>query len=206
MSKVRKARKYERRGPLLAQLAKLPSFTLAEANEAGLSHPEVLRLLEEKKVTRLQRGIYSVAGNEPVGEEGDYALADRKLEGRGVIGGLTALSHYSLLDESPSQIWVLVPPEVRTTDKKYRLLRTSRDLTEGVQDKGQYRISTLERALIDALVYATKIGEQVGQLAILRALRRKLTTPEKIFSMANKMDKLPVLEKVWPSILAGLAQ
>lgn len=203
---MRKIRKYQRHEPLLAKLAKLPSFTLAEANKIGLSHPEVLGLVKKEAITRLQRGLYSVAGNEPLGQEGDYVLADKKFGGKGVIGGLTALSHYALLDESPSQIWVLVPPEIRTTDRRYRLIRTTRDLTEGVQDRGEYRISSLERALVDALVYSTKIGEQVSRLAILRALRRKLTTPEKIFSMAKKMDQLPALENEWSAILVGLTQ
>lgn len=189
---------------ILAKLAKLKSFTLSDFKELGMAHSTLYNLISQGKITRLSRGIYSVTGLEPIGSEGDYIIANRKLEGECIIGGLTALAHYKLLDEVPRKIWLLVPPEVRTTDKRYRLLRTYRDLSIGIIKKKEYKIVSLERALIDALVYISKIGERVAKKAIVKAIRTKQTSEKKLFEMAKLQGETRVLNKHWQSILSGL--
>lgn len=189
---------------LLRALRRKPNFTLNDARSAGISHPTLLRLVKRGKVTRLARGLYSVAGIEPIGETADYAIATRKLGTKAVIGGITALAHYHLIDEVPTQIWVLVPPEVRTTDRKYRLLRTKKNLDVGVDKTRAYRIVSLERALIDGLSFSTKIGLRIATTAIVRAIREGKTRESKLFSMAKKLDALPALESRWQVILGGL--
>lgn len=206
MKKHKLPRSYNRHEPLLKKLSKHSSFTLGEAREIGISHPVLLRLLSEGKVTRLQRGIYSVTGSELPGKEGDFSRANKKFGGKAVVGGLTALSYYRLVEEIPTKIWMLVPPTLRTIDKKYRLLRTSKDLNIGVLDEGTYRIVSIERALVDGLVFSSKIGERVAISAILRAIRTKRTTSQKLFEIAKALDVMPILNKHWQLILAGLTQ
>lgn len=189
---------------LLIPLKRKANFTLDDARSVGISHPTLLRLVKRGKVTRLARGLYSVAGLEPIGETADYAVATKKLGPKAVIGGLTALSHYELIDEVPTQLWVLVPPSIRTTDKKYRLLRTKRNLTIGIEKTAHYRIVSIERALVDALLYSTKIGLRIATTAIVRAIRDGKTTESKLFSIAKKLDALSVLESRWEIILGGL--
>jgi predicted transcriptional regulator of viral defense system len=189
---------------ILTKLSKLKSFTLSDVRRLGLSHTSLYKLVKEEKIIKLTRGIYAVNGFESVGHEADYEIANKKFSGQSVIGGLTALSHYKLIDEVPSKIWLLVPPIVRTTDKKYRLIRTSKNLSIGVENYSGYKIVSLERALLDALVCITKIGERTSKLAIIRALRSRMTTEAKIFEMAKKLKVLKVLDRHWQSILAGL--
>jgi hypothetical protein len=55
-------------------------------------------------------------------------------------------------------------------------------------------------------VFSPKIGEKVSKLAILRAIRNGLTTQQKIFEMAKKLELLPLLDREWQSILAGLSK
>ena len=190
----------------LRLLAKKGTFRLDDARRAGISHTTVLRLVTQGIITRLERGLYAISGNEPIGEEGDYSIVKKRFGAKAVIGGLTALSHYKLIDEVPSKIWVLVPPEVRTRERKYRLLRTKRSLTIGTAKVQDYQIVTLERALVDGLLFSSKIGERVVKTAILRALRSKLTNQNKIFEMARRLGALSVIDREWQSILAGLVQ
>lgn len=204
MIKRKAIRNYRRHEPLLKKLSKQSSFTLKEANKIGVSHPVLLRLVREQKVTRLQRGIYSVTGSELPGNEGDFSRAHKKFDGKGVIGGLTALSHYHLVDEISTKIWILVPPTVRTVDKKYRLLRTTKDLNVGVRNFKNYQIVSIERALVDGLIYSSKIGERIVITAILRAIKTKKTTAQKLFEIAKKLDAMPILNKHWQLVLAGL--
>lgn len=206
MPQKAKRRKYQRYEPLLRKLSKINSFSMAEARAIGLSHPTILRLLKAGKTIRLERGIYAVPGSEVIGQDGDFAVANKKFSGKCVIGGLTALSFYKLVDEIPTKIWLLVPPQVRTTDKKYRLIRTTKNLSVGVIKKSSYRITSIERTLIDGLLYSSKIGEKASKLAIIRAIRNRLTNPQKLFEMAKKLDALPLLDSEWQSILAGLSK
>lgn len=206
MHRKGKRRKYQRHEPLLRKLAKLKSFSIAEAKAIGLSHPTLLKLLKTGKAIRLERGIYAVPGSEEIGQDGDFAVANKKFAGKCVIGGLTALSFYKLVDEIPTKIWLLVPPQVRTIDKKYRLIRTTKNLSVGVIKKSSYRITSVERTLIDSLLYSSKIGEKTGKLAIIRAIRNRLTNPQKLFEIAKKLDILPLLDSEWQSILAGLSK
>lgn len=190
----------------LNALTKKKSFSVEDARRAGISHPTLSRMLKRGIVTRLARGLYSVAGEEPLGSEGDYSVVKKKFGSKAVVGGLTALSHYHLIDEVPMQIWILVPPETRSIDKKYRLLRTKKNLNTGVIKTNEYKIVSLERALVDGLIYSSKIGERVVKTAILRAIKNKLTTQGKIVEMAKKLKALKIIDKEWQSILAGLAQ
>ena len=190
----------------LKTISRNGAFTLKEARAAGIPHATLLRMLKRGEVVRVERGLYAVPGKEPEGESGDYVIATRKFGKEVVIGGLSALSHYKLIDEVPTQIWVLVPVSVRTSDKKYRLLRTKRDLDLGTKEESGYRIATIERALIDSLIFVSKIGERVAKTAIVRALRKKLTTPKKLFKTAEELKALSNLEREWQSILAGLSQ
>lgn len=206
MSQKVAPRKYQKHEPVLRKLAKLPSFTIAEARKLGLSHPTLLALVSKGNVIRLERGIYAVSGSEVIGREGDFAVAHKKFSGHCVVGGLTALSYYQLLDEIPSKIWLLVPHHIRTTDRKYRLLRTKRSLSIGVIKKSSFNITSIERTLVDSLLFSPKIGEKVSKLAILRAIRNGLTTQQKVFEMAKKLELLPLLDREWQSILAGLSR
>ena len=76
----------------------------------------------------------------------------------------------------------------------------------GVIKKSSFTITSLERTLVDSLVFSPKIGEKVSKLAILRAIRSGLTTQQKIFEMAKKLELLLLLDREWQSILAGLSK
>lgn len=205
MQIMRVAKKLNKSEQILIKLAKRATFTLPEARTNGISHQLLFQLLKRNKVIRLSRGIYAVSGSEDLGQEADYHLAQQKFGREVAVGGLTALFRYQLVDESPNKIWLLVPPTIRTSDKKYRLLRTSRDLRIGIEDHKTFRIASLERALVDAILFQAKIGEETAKSAIIKALRRKLTTPEKIFQIAKQLDVLSKLYEHWPSIQAGLS-
>lgn len=202
--KVMKKSLKTKKKSLLELKDKYKVFTLSDAKKLGFSHTNILNLYKQKEIIRIQRGLYSFAGLEPIGAEADYEIACKKFGDKSVIGGLTALSNYRLIDEVPSKIWVVVPINIRTTDRRYKLLRTNKNLSFGIIDNGSYRISSLERALVDGLRYQSKIGERIVKLAILRALQSKKTTADKLFSMAKKLEALSLLEKHWESITIGL--
>jgi predicted transcriptional regulator of viral defense system len=133
-------------------------------------------------------------------------VACKRFGPRSVIGGHTALFQYGLVEEVPTQIWVLVPPTVRTSSPRYRLIRTKRNLAEGGLSKEGYRITSIERTLLDALVFASKLGERIAITATIKALRQKDTSEKKLYNLAKQMGELSILDRYWQSVLAGVSQ
>ncbi|MBI2602695.1 MAG: hypothetical protein HYW48_06545 [Deltaproteobacteria bacterium] len=86
---------------------------------------------------------------------------------------------HGLPPQVPDRTWVMVPPSVRSTRKLYRILRTANDPTVGVEDHRTYRIAGIERSVVEALQYATKIGLQTAISATRRAIAEGLTTEKK---------------------------
>lgn len=190
----------------IQQLSQSVTFGLKDAARVGISRTTVARLVGSGVFTKIARGVYSVSESEPLGDAADFAIACKRFGPKSVIGGLSALVEYNLTEIVPQQIWVLVPPTVQASDSHYRLLRTKRDLSEGIISKDGYRITSIERTLVDALIFVSKIGELNAKTAIIKAIRQKQTSQKKIFQLAEKIDALPILDKHWQSILAGVTQ
>lgn len=190
----------------IRKLSRVPTFNLGDAAKVGISRTTVARLVERNVFKKIERGLYSVPESEPLGEAYDFAVACKRFGPRSVIGGLSALFGYGLIEVVPTQVWVLVPSTVRASSSRYRLLRTKRNLTDGVVSKDGYRITSIERTLLDSLIFASKIGERNAVAATIRALRQKDTSDKKLFQLAKKIDALTILDRYWQSILAGVSQ
>jgi predicted transcriptional regulator of viral defense system len=185
----------------LLKLKKLPLFALSTAKHLGLSQPTVARLLKKGVINRIGPGIYQVNDTEAFDPATvDYVKATEQFGNTVVVGGLTALYLYGLIDEVPEQIWLLVPPSVRSTDSQYRTIRTTRNLSVGVLRKKGFKIASLDRAIIDAFIFSTKIGASTGLSAAVRALRRKHTTERKMFEMARSLGVLKRVISAWESV------
>lgn len=184
-----------------SRLKKLGPFTLAQAKEIGLSHQALSRLVKEQKILRMGRGLY-LHPKAHVDKEIDFQIACAKFGSDSVIGGLSALFYYNLVEQVPQQTWVLVPPEKRTREKGYRLLRTKTGLNKGIIDGKSYRIVSIERAIIEGLKLATKIGERTAIKAARDAIKNKQTTLTKIGKMAKDLGLDSVLTKYFEAIVA----
>jgi predicted transcriptional regulator of viral defense system len=181
-------------------LRKLPAFSLADAKAAGLSQPTVSRLLQRGVLVRVGPRLYQFSDADFDPESADYMIATKLFGAHSVIGGLTALFHYGLIDDVPEQIWVLVPPTVRTTANLYRIVRTTRNLSHGIKRHAGYKMVDIERAIIDAFIYGSKVGMSRGIACAIRALRDKKTTEKRIFELAERMGVLDKIARHWDII------
>jgi len=184
-----------------SQLIKLGLFTPSQAKKVGLSYQALSRLVSENKILRMGRGIY-LHPECKVEREVDFQVACSKFGSKSVIGGLSALFYYNLAEQVPQQIWVLVPPDKRTSEKSYRLLRTKTNLDKGVITKKDYRIVCIERAITEGLKLATKIGERVAIKAARDAIQQKKTTLKKIGKMAKELEQDSIFNKYFEAIIA----
>ena len=143
----------------LDRLKKLGVFQVADAKRVGISQSSLSRFVREKRIRSLEPRFYIHPESKLSGEELEFALACKKFGPESVIGGLTALFHYGLIEEVPGQIWIIVPYAKKSKDLLYKCIRSKTNPQEGVEDKTFYRITTLERTLVEAFRYSSKIGE-----------------------------------------------
>jgi len=162
-------------------------FTLEAAANAGITRRELAEKIQKKEILRLAQGLYLdvTAGLSP--EHIDFITAQHKFGKNIVIGGLSALFYHGLIDQPPQQVWVIVPPTIRTTDRRYRLIRTKGPLDIGIEQHDLFRICDIDRAVVEAFRFSAKMGLQNAVTAAIRAIKEKKTTFPKIMAMARAM-------------------
>ncbi len=167
----------------------------------GVSQATLSRLVKDERIRRLGYGLYAHPEFEIPPEEIDFAVACARFGPNSAIGGLSALFHYRLVNQPPSQVWIIAPPEKSDHNKFYRTLRTKTSPTEGINKLEFYRMTNIERTIIEALRYSSKLGPRLAINAARKALQDNLTTERKLGEMATKLKLRPVIEKFWEAIV-----
>ena len=176
-------------------------FRTADAERHGVSQPTVSRLAANGTLVRLGWGIYHHRDADVDVATVDYAVATLRFGPDAVIGGLTALFHYVLIEQVPQQVWVMVPQSVRgRVPPLFRLLRTKHDPKVAVVDHGSYRLATAERAVVEAFCYATKIGLATAVAAGRTALREGKATEKSLWEIAEALGRQNVLRQHWEAL------
>jgi predicted transcriptional regulator of viral defense system len=184
-----------------SQLKRLGIFRTDAARAMGVSQPTLSRWVAVGRLYRAAPGLYSHPDFKIDPTEMDFAVASAVFGPKSVIGGMTALFHYGLIEQVPSRIWVLVPSTRRSAVPTYRLIRTQTNPSIGVEDHGLYRMSNLERTLVEALRYSSKIGLRVALRAVRTALAERRTTLDKILRQAKALGLARAVERHWETLV-----
>lgn len=185
------------------KLKKLGIFTLAQANEIGISQQSLSKLVKQEKIKRVDRGIF-LHPEASLDREYDFQIACAKLGPDAVIGGLSALFYYNLAEQVPKQTWVLVPPHKITSNRSYRLIRTQTPLDKGIVVGNGYKIVSIERAIVEAFKLASKMGERTAIKACRLAIQKRQTTLKKIGIVAKELGLASYLTKYSEAIIGSL--
>ena len=191
--------------PTKSESKDLKAMGLVTANEVQkklrISQPTLSRWVKSGAVLRLSHGLYVHPDHEIPPQDLDFAVACAKFGEKSAVGGLSALFHYGLTDQPPAQVWIIAPTSKADHNRLYRILRTKTSLKHGITDLEFYRISDIERTVVEALKFAAKIGPRVAINAARKALKDGLTTEKKLGEMAKKLKLSSVLEKYWEAIV-----
>ncbi len=163
-------------------------FSVREALSLGLSKAYLTRRVKAGTLARLSRGVYQVSGaNEGIGEH-LYKIAALRCGMPSAICLLSALENYHVTDQISKKTWVLVPEPKRVSSKDLKLIRSRHPQWEiGIRKGKDYWITTLERTLIDCLLYKRLVGSQIALEAIKQALTQKKVKLGSLYDMAKKM-------------------
>ncbi len=186
---------------LLPELKKLGLFRLGDARKLRISHPTIYRLVAAGKLVKVTNGFYLHSDADIDHAVVDFAVACKRLGPKSAIGGISALFHYGLIDQVPQRIWLVVPQSKFSRVKLYRCLRTKTSLKTEIIDHGLYRMTSLERTLLEALKYSSKIGLRTALGAIRKALKENQTTLTKIGKAAQNLKMQKMLERYWEAIV-----
>lgn len=167
----------------------------------GVSQATLTRLVKDESILRIGFGLYAHPDFKIPPQELDFAVACTRFGAKSAIGGLTALFHYKLTEAPPGQVWVVVPPQKSDHNSFYQKLRTKTSSKEGINQFEFYRMTNIERTIIESLRFRTKIGERTAINAARTALKNGMTTEKKLGEMAKKLKLRFVLDKFWESIV-----
>ena len=195
-----KAKSFQERLSPEETLRKLGVFRTSDAIDAGVSQPTVSRLTMKGVLVRLDHGLYHHRDTEIDLAVIDFITACARTGPDSVIGGLSALFHYGLIPQVPQQIWVILPHANRNKFSQYRIMRTKHNPKVGVDDEGTYRIVTVERAIVEAFKYASKLGYQTALTAARTALSESKTSEKKLHKTATDLGLWRVMVKNWEAI------
>ncbi len=163
-------------------------FSYQEAVDAGMNKYALKKMMDQGKVEKLGRGLYQKTSPDEDLEENQYRVARIRCGLPSSLCLLTALAYYHVTDEIPKKTWVLVPAMKRVSSKELKLVRSRNPQWDiGIKKTKDYWITTLERTLIDGIIYKRLIGSQVALGAIKEALSQKKVKLGALYDMAKKM-------------------
>ncbi len=186
---------------------KLQSMGLFKPDEAqkkiGISQSTLSRWVDKGLIKHVSRGLYLHPQSSVLPEYLDFAIACSHFGFKSAIGGLSALFYYRLIEQAPEQVWLIVHPSRKdeSTQKKYKCLRTHTSLRFGIDKKKYFKITNAERTLLEAMKFATKIGQRTAISSARKALREGLTTEKKLVQMSSRLKMKNILEKYWEAIV-----
>ena len=186
----------------IKRLKKIGIFSASVATaKFGVSQPTLSRWVKAGLVERVGRGLYQHPEADSNIEYLDFAVACATFGPKSAIGGLSALSFYGLIEQVPTQIWIIVPPHKRNSKSLYRCLRTKTSFRYGIEKMSSYYITSIERTLIESLKFASKIGPRIVIQTTRKAIQQGLTTEVKLGQMARQLKLHKILEKYWEALV-----
>jgi predicted transcriptional regulator of viral defense system len=162
----------------LAQLRRLgPIFRSKEAVGAGVSWRDLYSLRDGGEVVELSRGLYQLAASAGTGNVDLVTVCARAPHGMVCLN--SALAHWDLSDEIPTEVHLAVPegshrPTIDyppTGIHVFRAATFSLGRIEVREERGErFWISDRERTVIDAFRLRHIIGEDMANAALRRYL------------------------------------
>ena len=191
----------------MEQLYRLKSLGVVSRKDvlksARISWSTLFHWVQDGHIKRVARGFYMHPESSIAPEELAFAIACARFGSKAAIGGATALFYYGLTEQVSQQIWVIVPSATRnqSSSNQFKCLRTKTNFKYGINRKKYFKITNIERTLIESLKFSSKIGLNIVIKAIRRAIEEELTTEVKIGQMASQVKMENFWEKYWEIIL-----
>ena len=185
----------------LSLVLPLGLFRLSQAKAVGVPQSSLSWLVSKGEVIKIGPDAYHHKDIEIDPEEEDFAAACLIFGNNAAIGGASALFYYNLIEQIPNQVWVLVDPNTTTHNKKFKLIRTKSSLEAGIDTHKWFRITSIERTIVDAFRFQTKLGGvEMAIKAARLAIKEKQVTSKGLLKIAKELGWDKQLLNYWEAI------
>jgi predicted transcriptional regulator of viral defense system len=175
---------------LLSLFRKSQILRSQDLEKNGISRQTLSRLVKNKVVERVGRGLYRMFGA-PSGEMATLAEVSRAVP-KGVICLLSALRFHGLTTQSPPHVWMAIPVKshLPRVNMPVRFARFSgaafssgvdSHIIEGVK----VRVYCAAKTVADCFKYRNKIGLDVAHEALRDYLLKKKASLDDLWSYAK---------------------
>lgn len=179
-------------------------FNAKEAHKAGISNAMLAYYQAKGLIDKIHHGVYSIQGFEDVIEDSyqDFRYADAATHGNGVIGLISALNYYDLTDEIAHYVYVIIKSSTRfRASDKYFIVRSEDEKQfVGVDKNEGFKITNLERTIIDCFRYKHIVTLDVAEEALKEAVLSKKIDMKRFMSYAKEFRIKSLADKAMQKI------
>lgn len=181
-------------------------FRLSEAVAAGV-HPEyVRRLTRQGALTRVGRGLYTLATIEAT-EHHTLAEISKRVP-KAIFCLLTALRFHGLGTQNPREVWLAVDRRAGIPRVDFTPIRAMRisgpALTSGIEehtvDGVRVRVTSPARTVVDCFKFRNKIGVDVAIEALRDYRRLRKGTVDEVWRQADRLRMSRVIRPYWDAM------
>lgn len=177
-----------------------------DAVAQGIQSRTLKKLVQEKKLEQISRGVYRLAGKDPVSNPDFFTVATRVP--KGVICLISALSYHNITTQIPHKVYIALERKAESPRLDYPPLAIHRfsgkAFYAGIEkhriDGVDIKIYSPEKTLADCFKFRNKIGMDVVLEALkLYRSRRKLNMKEiSYYARICRVEKVmrPYLESL----------
>lgn len=167
----------------------------SDLDALGVHRMVLTRLVAKGLLERIDRGVYRLAGAEPLGAP-DLALIATRVP-TGVLGLVTALSHHGLTDQIPKWVDVILLRSTPSPRIEYPPLRlfwaAAAAHRQGVGtfdlDGVEVRMTSPAKTVADCFKYRGRVGLDVAIEALKLGLASRAFSPAELLAAA-KVDRV----------------
>jgi hypothetical protein len=164
-------------------------FRVGEAEHVGVPRYELYRLRDRGELVGVGRGVFRRAGG-AISSSTDLATVCARVPG-GIICSNSALAYWDLSDELPAVVHVAVARGAHRPHIEVHVFAAATfdlERREETTETGErVSIYSAERAVVDAMRLAHRLGRDTALHALNRYLRRADAQPRRLLAIAREL-------------------
>lgn len=183
-------------------------FRAKDLDALGIARVHLKRLVEEGKLWRAGRGLYT-AQDSPI--EAHVSLAEvAARHPKGIVCLLSALRFHELTTENPAEVYLLIPKHSQRPRMSNQMLNVSwvsgKAYSEGVEEHlisgVPVKITNPAKTVVDCFKFRSKVGVNVAAEALLDAWRKKKATADELTKYARMCRMMNVMRPYFDMMVA----
>ena len=163
------------------------NFSYQEALDFGFKPSQFYKWVYQGYIERFERGFYRFKSNFPLNYNKQFAEFSKLIPRKNAICLTTALSYYQLNDDIITTPVFLVDHSLKSKKQSICLFRKRNPCWSiGIQQKKGFLITSLERTIVESMIYKKWTGQK-GLTALKQAILERRTNIFKVIKLSKQL-------------------